>query len=228
MSISELPLEHWELATNWRDGGSPISSNGISPKGSAGPGEGDGEATVSLGLLRTCFSERYGSHIPRMIHDLLLDIGQALTASGDEARAAALLDQEKGEKPGRGADSASTTTSPVTFHVTEYDVIRGQYPRSWEDHAGYIIPGGVASAVGKEPWMTTLLDEVKGLRKTGRCGDRGERTMSIQTGLWVKNEDPLTLTTNHAEYADVYFCRPTRPSTTTPIEIDGRGTPRLL
>ena len=39
----------------------------------------------------------------------------------------------------------------------------------WAFHvSGYIIPGGVASACGSEPWMLTLLDEVQGLRDSGR------------------------------------------------------------
>eukprot|EP00752_Nemacystus_decipiens_P007802 g6968.t1 len=158
MNASKTLPEHWKLATKWRNGGSPTTSTttGGSPPsvhGSNADGtheSGQGEVVVSLGLLRTCFSERYGSHIPRMFRDLLVDLGQAFSAA------------REGDDGGGGANGA-----PV-FHVTEYDVTQGRYPQSWEDHAGYIIPGGVASACGSEPWMLTLLDEVQGLRDSGR------------------------------------------------------------
>lgn len=71
-----------------------------------------------------------------MVHDLLVDLGQVFVASGDEARAAASRDRGDGGKPGETDGSTRTTTSPLTFHVTEYDVIKRQYPQSWEDHAG--------------------------------------------------------------------------------------------
>ncbi|CAN0366087.1 unnamed protein product, partial [Ectocarpus sp. 12 AP-2014] len=192
--------------------------------------EGEGQqqpAVVSLGLLRTCFSERYGAHIPRMFHDLVLDIAQAFAKAAPATAAAAshhtdlsYLEQGGGvfeptstpppsgklgesnneishdntpkrfpeniiddgigpplseggdgggpRHGGRSSSNGVTETTPPVFHVTEYDVTRGRYPLSWEDHAGYIIPGGTASACGEEPWMKTLLDEVKGLRETDR------------------------------------------------------------
>eukprot|EP00903_Cladosiphon_okamuranus_P012866 g12017.t1 len=167
MNASETPPEHWEVATEWRNGGTRATSK-------AGGGEikqGDQqEVVVSLGLLRTCFSERYGSHIPRMFHDLVVDLGHAFSgareAGSSDEHGTQPIPADVSEKVS-GSDDGGRVAAPV-FHVTEYDVIKGRYPKSWEDHAGYIIPGGVASACGSEPWMLTLLDEVKDLRDSGR------------------------------------------------------------
>ena len=99
-----------------------------------------------------------------MFHDLLLDLGQAFLAAAATAAAAAAHEVAPGiEKhaippppaglsrnvPGGGSDcgddggddpnmrsARSSTGKAVVFHVTEYDVIRGRYPRTWEDHAG--------------------------------------------------------------------------------------------
>lgn len=52
--------------------------------------------------------------------------------------------------------------------------------------AGYIVPGGVASACGDDPWMLTLLGEVKGLRDSGRC----VRAHAVSTGAGGGWMDP--------------------------------------
>ncbi|CAM9599772.1 unnamed protein product [Ascophyllum nodosum] len=124
-----------------------------------------------------------------MFQDLLDDLGQAyVTAAAVASRiveepthkTAGEDSSELGEKEagaardgapasnGRRQEGERRPPSAPVFHVTEYDVTSGQYPESWERFAGYMLPGGLASACGSEPWMVTLLHEVKELRESGR------------------------------------------------------------
>ncbi|CAN0516709.1 unnamed protein product, partial [Ectocarpus sp. 12 AP-2014] len=108
MSASKPLSENWVVATQWRDVPTGASTRNGEAQSSPAHGEvtmnpgrrtacgrekeGEGQqqpAVVSLGLLRTCFSERYGAHIPRMFHDLVLDIGQAFAKAAPATAAAA-------------------------------------------------------------------------------------------------------------------------------------------
>lgn len=66
---------------------------------------------------------------PKKFPENIIDdgIGPPLSEGGD------------GGGPRHGGSSSSngvTKKPPPVFHVTEYDVTRGRYPLSWEDHAG--------------------------------------------------------------------------------------------
>ena len=99
----------------------------------------------------------FGAHAARMYHDLLVGIGETFPAAAATAAAAARAQAEDDTTTGNctedsqvGEDNASAvggdwqgetgrrnrSPSPPVFHVTEYDVIRGQYPESWEKFAG--------------------------------------------------------------------------------------------
>lgn len=78
-----------------------------------------------------------------MFQDLLSDLSRAFAAKAAFSRGveyhpvttstrgedeAACSEEDEGE--------AKNSFTPPVFHVTEYDVTRGQYPESWERYAG--------------------------------------------------------------------------------------------
>lgn len=111
-------------------------------------------------LLSLCLLGRFIYNVERIFHDLLVDIEKSFatrTAEAERTTTAALhgASESSSSGNGRGCDTdgkfvqqagkdrdheltgaLSPTPVPVTFHVTEYDVIKGQYPESWEDYAG--------------------------------------------------------------------------------------------
>eukprot|EP00904_Undaria_pinnatifida_P005652 jgi/Undpi1/2216/HiC_scaffold_12.g05602.m1 len=163
LSVSKPPTERWEVAKKWRDGGTPTMTMPSPTDRDAEDGDGALEAdpssacseerVVRLAVLRTCFSEPYGLHIPRMFDDLLVVLAETFPAAA-AAEAAATRAQEEDAAAGTrpednlgvgdstplaGGDGRLGETggrnwplSPPVFHVTEYDVTRGQYPESWE------------------------------------------------------------------------------------------------
>lgn len=78
----------------------------------------------------------------RMFQDLLADLERCFAEptlapceAGNHTHGPAEEGRGEGLDDGKGGETSGPTNSPK-FHVTEYDVTRGQYPHSWEDYAG--------------------------------------------------------------------------------------------
>lgn len=95
--------------------------------------------TILLPLLPPCVL------VCRMFHDLLVDLGHAFSAArekpggSDAEHGTPLTPAGVSESVSGGIDDGRRVRAPM-FHVTEYDVIKGRYPQSWEDHAGASRP----------------------------------------------------------------------------------------
>lgn len=96
-----------------------------------------------------------------MFDDLLVGVAEKFPAAAAAAARAQVEDAAAGTHPEEDHDGVGDTTSlaggggrlgeagrrnrplsPPVFHVTEYDVTRGQYPESWENFegtSGYIL-----------------------------------------------------------------------------------------
>ncbi|CAN0306126.1 unnamed protein product, partial [Discosporangium mesarthrocarpum] len=138
-------MVQWEVAKEWRESKqdsdtSPLGGGLIKETTPCGGQIEKKDRVIRLSLLRTCFSELHGKYIPRMFCDLFEDV-------------------ERSSGGGREG---------LQFHITEFDVIQGRFPISWEDFDGYVLPGGAASACGGEPWMLVLLKEVQEMVMSGR------------------------------------------------------------